>query len=228
LGFPVICGGRGAVKALHKDPEGIEAALRFLDRLSNYLVLMGIPGLLAIAFLDSAAVPMVGGPDAIVVLLAWQRPSLVWLIALAGALGSTLGCLVLYSIGRKGGERALSRFGPSKVEWVKRKMDEYGVWAVFASVLAPPPFPTKPVILAAGVLQTGKAGFTASVLVGRFARYFLAAYLGARFGERAAQVLKANYPLISIVLIALIFVVYIVRYLRNTRRAVNDDILPPS
>jgi len=193
--------------------------LRFLARLNQYLLIMGIPGLMAIAFLDSAAIPMPGGPDAVILLLSWQKPTMVYLIALAATIGSTLGCLILYGIGRKGGEKALSRFDPKKIAWIEKKMQEYGVLAIIAAVIAPPPFPTKPVILAAGFLRTGKLRFTLSAFAGRLIRYSLIAYLGAKFGEKAAQVLKAHYPAVSLVLIGAILLIVLVRKLGGAGKA---------
>ena len=192
--------------------------MRFLSRLNEYLLFMGIPGLLLISFIDSAAVPLAGGPDAVIILLSWRRPAMTFLIVLAAAVGSTLGCMVLYGIGRKGGERALSRFNPEKVAWIERKMQDYGVWAVFAAVLAPPPFPTKPVILAAGVLQASKLRFAASVFAGRMVRYSLLGYLGAKFGDQSAEIIKAHYPEIFIALLCGILLLVLVRYFRNKRR----------
>ncbi len=176
---------------------------------------MGIPGLLVISFLDSAAIPLTGGPDAVVLLLAWHRPAMTFLIVAAATLGSTLGCLVLYEIGRKGGEKALARFNQEKVARIEQSMKENGIWAITASVLAPPPFPTKLVILAAGVLRTGKIRFVAGVLAGRLVRYSLIGYLAARFGDHAAQIIKAHYPELSLVLIAGIVLIILIRSLRR-------------
>ncbi len=201
--------------------------MRLLDRLNQYLVVMGIPGLLAISFLDSAAVPLAGGPDAVVLLLAWQRPPLTALIAAAAAIGSTFGCLMLYGIGQKSGEKALSRFGESKRKWVQDKMDRHGIWAIIGAVMAPPPFPTKLVILAAGVLQTGKIPFSIAVFAGRIVRYAIVGYLGAHLGNQAARVLKSNYPLISLALIGLLLLVYILRSIRNWRRPAGGRLPPP-
>lgn len=191
--------------------------MQFLARLNEYLLFMGIPGLLAISFLDSAAVPLAGGPDAVIILLSWRRPGMTFLIVLAAAIGSTLGCMVLYGIGKKGGEKALSRFSPERVAWIERKMQEYGAWAVFAAVMAPPPFPTKPVILAAGVLQTRKMRFAASVFAGRIVRYSLLGYLGAKFGDESAKIIKAHYPEIFLTLLCVILLVVLVRYFRNKK-----------
>jgi len=182
---------------------------------------MGIPGLLAISFLDSAAMPLAGGPDAVVLLLSWKRPALVLLIALAATVGSTLGCMVLYGIGYKGGEKALSRFSPEKTAWVERKMQEHGTWAIFAAVLAPPPFPTKLVIIAAGVLRAGRWRFAAGVFAGRLVRYTLLGYLGAQFGDGAAEVLKAHYPAVSLALIGGILLIILIRGLRNRSKPAN-------
>ena len=195
--------------------------MHVLNRLNQYLVIMGIPGLLAISFLDSAAMPLAGGPDAVILLLAWKRPALTFFIVMAATIGSTLGCLVLYGIGYKGGEKALARFSPEKAAWVERKMREHGIWAIIAAVLAPPPFPTKLVILAAGVLRTGRWRFAAGVFAGRLVRYALVGYLGAHFGDEAAQVLKAHYPVMSLALIGGVFLIVLIRTLKHRSKPAN-------
>ncbi len=193
----------------------------FLKRLNEYLMVMGIPGLLAISFLDSAGIPLVGGPDTVILLLAWRKPAMAPLIVLAATVGSMLGCLVLYGIGRKGGEKALARIKPERRARVERMMQENGLWAIVASVIAPPPFPTKPAILAAGVLRINKIRFSAAVFAGRLVRYSLIAYLAVRFGDRAAQVLKAHYPTIFLSILGFILLILLARYLRKRKRPAN-------
>ena len=191
--------------------------MSILDRLNEYLLIMGIPGLFAISFIDSAAVPLAGGPDAVILLLSWQKPSIFLFIALAATLGSTLGCMVLYGIGRKGGEKTLSRFSPAKREWVEGKMREYGIWIIIAAVIAPPPFPTKLIILAAGVLRTGKVQFASGVFIGRLLRYAALGYLGAEFGNDAARIIRENYLALSLALVAGLLLVVLIRSFRNRR-----------
>src|SRR5512142_1267335 len=89
-------------------------AMQSLQRLTHYLLVLGIPGVFAISLLDAAAIPLVGGPDGIVALLAWQKPAQLPWIVLAAALGSTIGCAILYRIGRAGGDLALSRLAQRK------------------------------------------------------------------------------------------------------------------
>ncbi len=94
--------------------------MHLLNRLNGLLLVLGIPGLFAIAFSDSAAVPLAGGPDAFVLLLTWSRPAMVYLIVLAATTGSTLGALVLHGIALKGGEKILSRFKAEKIAWAEK------------------------------------------------------------------------------------------------------------
>jgi len=190
----------------------------FLNRLNEYLLIMGIPGLLALAFLDSAGVPLPGGPDTVIILLAWRRPEMVFPIVLAATVGSMLGCLVLYGIGLKGGEKALSRFSPQKTARVMLRMRENAMWAVIAAVIAPPPFPTKIIILAAGVSGMGKMRFMGSVFAGRIVRYSLIGFLAARYGDEAAQILKAHYPAFFLVLLAALLAIFLFRYTQRRQK----------
>ena len=199
-----------------------EELVNFLNHLgeylSEYLTVMGIPGLFVISFLDSAFIPLAGGPDAVLLLLAWQQPSIFFWIALTATIGSTLGNMILYGIGQKGGEKALVRFNPDRVAQIEKKMRVYGAWAVFGAVLAPPPFPTKLVILAAGVLKTGKIRFAISVFCGRLIRYSLVAWLAAKFGSRAAEIIKAHSIEAACVLIAAALAAFGIHKWRDRRQ----------
>jgi membrane protein YqaA with SNARE-associated domain len=175
----------------------------FLQRLSQYLLVLGIPGLFFVVLLDSVALPMPGGPDALVILLSWQRSAFYVWIALVAALGSTIGCLILYRIGHAGGALAMSRISPKRQEWVKRKIQDHSFMAVFLAVLAPPPFPTKGVVLAAGVLRIPPVPFGIAVLSGRFIRYAAVAYLAARLGDQTARAISSHYPAILVFLVGI-------------------------
>jgi membrane protein YqaA with SNARE-associated domain len=180
---------------------------------------MGIPGLLAISFLDSAAIPLVGGPDTLILILASLRPKMACLIVLAATVGSMLGCFVLYGIGYKGGAKVLSRFGAERTARIERRMQEYGIWAIMASALAPPPFPLKPVILAAGVLRIGKIRLAAGTFIARLIRYSIIGYLAVRFGNQASQVLKEHYPAFFGILICGTLLIVVIRNLKKRSTA---------
>ncbi len=185
--------------------------MRYLRRLGEYLLLMGIPGLFVIALLDSAALPMVGGPDGVILLLAWQRPGQIPWIVLASTLGSSLGCLILFRIARAGGGVALRKLTSQKQQWVREKVENNAFWAIFLGVIAPPPFPTKPVIAAAGLFRTPVIPFLGAVLLGRMIRYSAMAYLGAQFGEQAAQVIRSHYIFVLAALAGIALLVLLTR-----------------
>lgn len=192
--------------------------MRNLERLGQYLVVLGPWGLFLISLLDSAAVPMVGGPDAVILLLSWRNPSQFPAVVSAAVFGSTLGCLVLYRIGRAGGRVVLDRIAPDKRERVLRTIERNTAWGVFMSVAMPPPFPTKPVILAAGVFRAPLLRFVLAVFLGRLLRYSALAWVGARFGDQAAQLVKAHYPYVLAPLTGVVVVFLLFRRIRRSGR----------
>ncbi len=189
-----------------------------MDGLRDSLLALGIPGLFLIAFLDSAGVPLPGGVDVVVLLLAWQQPSLFVWIALAASTGSTLGCLVLYRLGRTGGDRAVRRLDPGKREWVTRKVRENDVVAMLVAVLAPPPFPAKVFMLVAGIVGMSWTRFAAAIFVGRMIRFTGEAYLAVRLGDRAVETLQAHYPTVGGTLALAVILYLAVKWVRKRRR----------
>src|SRR5271168_965849 len=65
---------------------------------------LGAPGLFLISFLDSSILTFPVINDLLLIELSIQRPSRMPLCAAMAALGSVLGCLLLYFITKKGGE----------------------------------------------------------------------------------------------------------------------------
>jgi len=112
-----------------------------LETLKNKLLTLGIPGLFLISFLDSAGVPLPGGADLVVMLLSWQRPAHLFLIAVVAALGSVLGSLVLYHIARTKGDAMMSRFPKDKQDRVKEKFRRNDILALLVAMLGPRRFP---------------------------------------------------------------------------------------
>ena len=182
-----------------------------LEAFKNQLLALGIPGLFLISFLDSAGVPLPGGVDLVLMLLSWQRPSFFIPMALVAALGSTVGCLVLYRIARTGGDAMMSRFPADKQEWVKEKVRRSDTLAILVAMLGPPPFPTKLFILVAGVVRMDWRRFVVAVFVGRLVRFLGEAYLAVKLGDRAADTLKDHYPSIAVSLAAAVVLFLLLR-----------------
>ena len=182
-----------------------------LSKLSQYLVSFGPFGLFSIAFLDSVMIPMPGGVDAVLLLLAASRPSWMLIYVAAATVGSTLGCVVLYRISQRAGKRALARFSESKQKRVKDLIDRYDVMSVLVASLLPPPFPFKLFVVSSGVFRLNIVRFTIAIAAGRTFRYLLEGYLAARYGEHAKEMLARYYPTIGITLAVLIIVFFIAR-----------------
>lgn len=180
-----------------------------LTKLSQWLVSFGPFGLLAIAFLDSLFIPMPGGVDAVLLLLAASRPSWMLIYVAAATIGSTAGCVGLYRISQRAGHRALNRFSESKQKRVKDLIDRYDVLSVLVASLLPPPFPFKLFVVSAGVFRLNLMRFTIAVAVGRTFRYLLEGYLAAHYGEHAKEILSKYYPAIGIGLALLIIIVFV-------------------
>jgi membrane protein YqaA with SNARE-associated domain len=184
-----------------------------LGKVSHWLLSFGPFGLLAIAFLDSLMIPMPGGVDAMLLLLATARPSWMLIYVAAATIGSTAGCVGLYKISQKAGHRALAKFSESKQKRVKDLIDRYDVLSVLVASLLPPPFPFKLFVVSAGVFRLNLLRFTVAIAAGRTFRYLLEGYLAARYGEHAKEILGHYYPAIGIGLAVLIIVFFVGRNL---------------
>ena len=184
-----------------------------LGQVSQFLISFGPFGLFAIAFLDSVMVPMPGGVDAVLLLLAAARPSWLLIYVAAATIGSTIGCVALYRLSQRAGKKALSKFSASKQKRVKDLIDRYDVMSVLVASLLPPPFPFKLFVVSAGVFRLNLMRFTLAVAGGRTFRYLLLGFLAARYGDRAKELLSRYYPAIGITLAVLIVVFFVAKAL---------------
>ncbi|HEX7316780.1 MAG TPA: VTT domain-containing protein [Pyrinomonadaceae bacterium] len=189
-----------------------------LTAVKDFLVPFGVFGLFAIALLDSALIPLPGGPDAVMLLLSTQNPARMPLYALGATAGSVVGCVILYYISKRAGRRALDKFPPQKQARVKELVDRYDVLSVLVASVLPPPFPFKLFVITAGVFRLSLARFAAAVAVGRAFRFFLEGFLAVRYGEQAKEVLAKNYPAVGIGVAALVIVVFVLRSLLKRKK----------
>ena len=189
-----------------------------LTSVKDFLVPFGAFGLFAIALLDSALIPLPGGPDAVMLLLTVQNPARMPLYALGATAGSVVGCVILYYISRRAVRRALEKFPASKQARVKELVDRYDVLSVLVASVLPPPFPFKLFVITAGVFRLSLLRFTLAVAAGRAFRFFLEGFLAVRYGERAKDLLAENYPAVGLGLAVLIVVGFVLRGLLRKRK----------
>jgi membrane protein YqaA with SNARE-associated domain len=188
-----------------------------LGAVSQYLLAYGPFGLFGIALLDSALIPLPGGPDAVLILLSTARPAWVPIYVVAATLGSVIGCVIFYYISRRAGKGALKRFSPQRQARVKELIDRYDVLSVLVSSILPPPFPFKLFIATAGVFRFSVVRFAVAVAAGRAFRYALIGYLAAHYGEHARELLAQYYPYIGLGLAVLIVAAFVLRNVLQKR-----------
>jgi len=164
-------------------------------------------------------IPMPGGVDGVLMLLAASKPSWMLIYVAAAMIGSTAGSVGLYRISRRAGYRALRRFSESKQKRVKDLIDRYDVLSVLVASVMPPPFPLKVFIVSAGVFRLNLLRFTIAIAAGRTFRYLLEGYLAARYGEQAKELLARYYPSIGITLAVLIIIAFVAKNLMRRNAA---------
>ena len=196
--------------------------VKWLTRLSEYLITYGAFGLFMLALLDSTFVPLPSSADALMLLLSTTNPSWMLLYAFMATAGSALGCLILYLISRRAGARALNRFSEKKQAKVKNWIERYDMFAVLAATLMPPPFPFKVFVVSAGVFRFSLVRFMLAIIVGRGFRFLLEGYVAVRYGAQAKEIIAKYYPWIALGLVVAIVVFVLLRQKFKRPEVVTD------
>ena len=130
-----------------------------LAAVQPYVDRFGGVGMAVVAAIDTSSIPLPNVNDLLIVWQTIKNPHLWWYYALMTTLGSVLGSLVIYYLGRKGGEAfLLKRFRATHVEKVRAVFERYGLWAMVLIAFVPPPAPYKLFVLLAGVGGVGARG----------------------------------------------------------------------
>lgn len=172
---------------------------RIVNWVQTFALSIGGPGLFVVAFLDSSFLSLPEINDLLVVLLVVRHKERMAYYALMATLGSTAGCLVLYSLGRKGGAALLRRrFGGPRLDRAMALYQKYGVLAVAIPAVLPPPSPFKIFVLLAGVAGLPVLQFASVIAAARGFRYFGEGWLAVRYGDRAIALIEEHGRAVSI------------------------------
>ena len=82
---------------------------RIVSWVQAFALSVGGPGLFVIAFLDSSFLSLPEINDILVIVMVIENKELMPYYATMATLGSVTGCLLLYVIGRRGGEALVRR-----------------------------------------------------------------------------------------------------------------------
>src|SRR6185436_3624120 len=154
--------------------------------LRNTLLPYGGFGLMVLAMCDSSFVSLPEVNDVLLMTFSIHDPGGMIKFAALTTIGSTIGCSVLYAVGRKGGEAFLRKtFAAERLERVQKWYQRHGILAVIVPSLLPPPTPFKIFVLSAGTFGISWPKFLTAVIIGRGIRYFSEGILAVLWGPAA-------------------------------------------
>lgn len=172
---------------------------------------------------------MVGGVDAVIVLIAVVSHSQAYLAATTAVLGSLVGSLFLFLIARKGGEEYHRHHTSSpRGNRFRAWFHEYGLLTVFIPAFVPIiPLPLKIFIISAGALEESAWTFSLVLLAARIPRYFFLAWLGTRLGSDTIPYLRQHiWELILLAAALFVMLYFAVRIVHGRRMAKAQPIAP--
>ena len=184
-----------------------------IQALVALLKTLGAWGLLLAAAIDSVAIPI--PVDALVAGYAYSSPHKVWLYCIAAVVGSAVGSLVPYLLGRAGGELfLLKRINEQRLRKIRDRFEKQEFLALMVPAILPPPTPFKLFVFSAGVFEMKILNFMLAITCGRLIRYGALSALTLIFGPQIVnetRTLFKDHPwLLLIVLLILIVGGYII------------------
>ncbi|HEX8174772.1 MAG TPA: VTT domain-containing protein [Pyrinomonadaceae bacterium] len=199
--------------------QGFASTVTWLEHfIISVPMYVAAPSMIVIGALDSSLLSLPEINDYLVVMRCAKQPSAVFYFPLFAAAGSVLGCLLLYTIVRSGGQAVLRRrFRAEHIEKVERAYARWGFLALAVPALLPPPMPFKIFVATAGALEYPRWRFMLTVMIARSLRYYVEGTLAVFYGENVLSWIKENGALV-LAIVATVFVGGLVIYLIKNRR----------
>ena len=184
---------------------------------------LAAPAMIIIGALDSSLLSLPEINDYLVVGRCYKYPTAAFYFPLFAAAGSVIGCNILYTIVRKGGQAVLrKRFPLQSIKRVEHAYERFGFLAIGIPAILPPPLPFKIFVATAGALEYPRWKFLLTVMIGRSFRYYLEGILAVYYGRRVLVFMKDNgLVIVSIVgtLVLIGLIIYLVVWMRRSPRA---------
>jgi len=164
-----------------------------------FLAKFGIWGIGALALLDSSTIPV--PMDAFLAFSVWNDKRHFVLYCLLAAVGSAIGGLLPYGLGRAGGELfLLKRVNRERFERMRTRFERQEFMAMMIPSMMPPPTPWKAFVFAAGVFEMRILPFLLAVFCGRMVRWLVLSLLVLKLGPGAVEVVAHHaLPAIAVV-----------------------------
>ncbi len=210
--------------------DGVYSYLKTLAScLYSFALALGGPGLFLIAVADSSFLSIPEGNDVLLVILStgqnWEK---MLYYASMTILGSVTGCILLFTVGRRGGRFIRKRLSEKRKQELQEAYERWGLWSILVPSILPPPTPFKIFVLWAGMFGVPYQKFILAVFLGRSVRYLMWGALAVLYGESARYFLEHNLRFVGIVLfavlVAVVLTIVLVR-LRTKRTPRQEDLI---
>jgi LPXTG-motif cell wall-anchored protein len=166
---------------------------------------LGGIGVLILAIGDSSFLTVPEGNDLLIVILSTGKSwgNMAYFVGMT-VIGSVIGCLLLYAVGRKGGRPILRRrFSQQKIDRAEMLFKKYGILTIVIPSILPPPLPFKIFVLSAGVFRLNILEFLTAVVIGRTIRYSMWGILAVLYGNTFKRFMQQNLNSIGMILLVL-------------------------
>jgi len=173
-------------------------------------IYLAAPAMIIIGALDSSLLSLPEINDYLVVGRCFRQPHAVFYFPLFAATGSVLGCLLLYTIMRRGGQAVLrKRFSVESIQKVERAYARFGFLAIAVPAILPPPLPFKIFVATAGTLEYPRWKFVLTVMLARSLRYYVEGILAVFYGRRVLLFFRDN----GVVIISIVATIGLIGFL---------------
>lgn len=163
------------------------------DFINEVPIYVAAPAMIVIGALDSSLLSLPEINDYLVVARCYSDPKSVFYFPLFAAAGSVLGCTILYTIMRRGGQAVMRRrFSAENIAKVERAYARFGFLALAVPALLPPPMPFKIFVATAGALEYPRWRFMVTIMIARSVRYIVEGTLAVFYGEQVLVFMRAN------------------------------------
>jgi len=192
-------------------------------------IYLAAPAMIIIGALDSSLLSLPEINDYLVVGRCFRDHNAAFYFPLFAATGSVIGCFLLYTIVRRGGQAVLrKRFPLQSIKRVERAYERFGFFAIAVPAILPPPLPFKIFVATAGALEYPRWKFLLTVMIARSLRYYIEGILAVYYGRRVLLFMKDNGLVIvsivaTVVLIALV-IYFVVKQRRNSSATVPANV----
>jgi len=185
-------------------------------------VYLAAPAMIIIGALDSSLLSLPEINDYLVVGRCYKYPTAAFYFPLFAATGSVLGCFLLYSIVRRGGQAVLRRrFNLEHIKRVEKAYERFGFLAIGIPAVLPPPLPFKIFVATAGALEYPRWKFLLTVMIARSVRYYVEGILAVYYGRRVLLFIRDNGLVVVSIVATIVLIGVIIYLLINRRRNAN-------